>query len=256
MLIATYIVLRYDHYKESLILDDPMVIKGLVFSCVFIVYFGVYYHRAVKDAYAKLEIANNQNLILLKEIHHRVKNNLNVISSVVTLQSNTTSNKPLQDALLKTKLRIDSMAMVHNALYKQKNIANIDFYDYVLKLSDLAKEIFNNDFVTINIKTDKIALDAKITQALGLIINELLSNSFKYAFKDAKKGEIFIELSLKNGRYIFRYFDTGIGVEDIEDLYKKDTLGMEIIKLTAGQIDGDLSIKTSPKLTYTLEFEV
>ena len=179
---------------------------------------------------------NLENELLLKEIHHRVKNNLQVISSLLNLQFNNIDNKLVHEALSKSKDRINSMALIHTKLYQSGDLASINFSDYINQLtaSITASYSIHNNIKCI-VKKSVASFDIDLSINLGLIITELLTNAFKHAFKGRPDGEIQVELTYKAGKYKLIIADNGIGITD--NINTHQSLGLEIVEALTEQIN-------------------
>lgn len=194
--------------------------------------------------------------ILLKELHHRVKNNMQVISSMLSLQSNIIDNPIVNKVFQDSQLRIESMAIVHDLLYQSKNLSDIRFSDYinalVLDLVNSYKGIENN--ITIDIQVPEIEFNIQKAIPLGLFINEIITNSLKYAFFEQTNGKISISLEqdILKKNIMLKISDNGIGFDEIKEI-SKDTLGLILIENLANQLDGKLErITSSEGTTYIL----
>jgi len=181
--------------------------------------------------------------MLLKEVHHRVKNNLQIISSLLYLQSLQINDKAVLEMLNISLNRIKSMALVHEFLYKSESLANIDFKQYVGELVSVIKASYGNKTVPVNINLD-VHTNIRFDQIVycGLIINELISNSLKYAFNNRSSGEINISVSKKQNQYLLMVSDNGIGISDVNSLSKGESLGSKIINELTRQLKGAMKI--------------
>ncbi len=203
---------------------------------------------------AELIRKNQENELLLKEIHHRVKNNLQIISSLLNLQFNNIPDQLVQDALSKSKDRINSMAMIHTKLYQSNNLASIDFGSY---LDELVASIAQSYAYTSNIKyklkhSDNI-FDIDLAINLGLIVTELLTNAYKHAFKNREEGLIHIELTSKGNKHQLILADNGIGLNDKSVL--EESLGLEIVNALIQQINAKLDLTSTNGFKYVITFE-
>jgi len=193
----------------------------------------------------KIKTALKEKDALLREIHHRVKNNLQVISSLITLQSNNIKNDKAAKMLLECQGRIESIALIHERLYFQDNSTQIDFSEY---LSQLVTQLFSTYGVTSKsivpkIKVSNLTLPLETAIPCGLIINEAVSNSLKHAFPKPRKG--FIEITgniQKNHMVTFRIKDNGVGISPRLNHKDPDRLGLQLVKGLVKQLDGRLRI--------------
>lgn len=153
---------------------------------------------------------HNDKTVLLQEIHHRVKNNLQIIISLLRLQANSHTNSDVQDAINEAIERVNSISLVHEHLYKNPNLGEINLQLYIKNLGEELKRAFTKDLdITFHVKTNNTKLNIKAIIPLALILNELITNSLKYAFRNRQKGEIFIDLFIENDTLHFRYRDNG-----------------------------------------------
>lgn len=190
--------------------------------------------------------------LLLKEVHHRVKNNMQIIISLLRLQSDQFDDKRLEEAMSVTEQRIKAMGSVHEMLYAHDDISEINTKEYFRSLADEARSAYDmSGNVIVTIETD-VSLDMERAIYTGLIINELVTNAYKYAF-DAKGGEIHISLKLDNGEYILQISDNGKG----GDLTGSDTsLGMTLVKtLVIHQLKGTIDSATEKGVRHTIRFK-
>lgn len=207
------------------------------------------------------EIALKKSLeekdVLLKEVHHRVKNNMQVISSILNLQSAYVTDKATLSALKDSQNRIRSMAAIHERLYRTSNFSDIKFSSYVKDLAEsiLSTYELSNISVELVFSLDEVFLTLDTAIPCGLIINELLSNSLKYAFKDRKYGLINIALHQHNGLVKMTISDNGIGISDKIDIRKSETLGLQLVNTLVDQIEGTISMKVDGGTIYTIEFK-
>ncbi len=194
--------------------------------------------------------------VLMKEIHHRVKNNLQVISGLLELQSKSLTDETARDALMEGRNRVRSMSLIHQNLYQFENISSIDLKQFVNDLCRQVEMVFHKkNNVLMNIEVPYLQLDIDTAVPLGLIMNELLSNSFKYAFNDIVSGEINLEIqNLSEGKYEFIYSDNGPGLPVDFDLSKATTLGIQLINDLSRQIGGTVKYENKNGAAFTINF--
>lgn len=202
----------------------------------------------------KAEEAMKQSLqekeILLKEVHHRVKNNLQVISSILNLQSALLTDPQARAAIRECQHRIKSMALVHEKLYRAGDLARIDLAGY---LSSLAKSIFlehqvNSDRIKLHLEIEPVDLDLNVAVPLGLILNELITNAFIHAFPEGREGNIWVSFKKRpDGLVELRVKDDGVGFPSDVDFKKSESLGLVIINTLVEQIEGQLEMKRGEK---------
>jgi PAS domain S-box-containing protein len=209
-----------------------------------------------KNAQIQMENSLNEKEVLLREVHHRVKNNLQIVSSLLSLQSEHLSENNFREFFIKSQNRVKSIAIVHEMLYKSENISKINFKNYIDKLSGYITESYYAENIKINVLAENIYFDTDVTINLGLIVNEIIANSVKHAFNGIKEGKIIIELNKNNSIYSLSVRDNGKGLPDSFDLNETRTLGMHLISSLVTQIDGNMEIKNNIGTEYLITFEV
>ncbi len=214
--------------------------------------------RRVAQRTKQLKDSLYEKEILLKEIHHRVKNNLQVISSLLTLQESFVKNKTIRDFSEEFQTRIRSIALIHETLFKSENMAWINIKEYIQNLSEYLLRSFGTDLKKIriqkNIHVNQIPVDT--ATPLGLIINELLSNALKYAFKKNQTGKIWIliePVKTKKG-IVLTIRDNGVGIPPDFDIYNSSTFGFKMILALADQLKGTLMIDRKNGSTIRISF--
>ena len=185
--------------------------------------------------------------VLLREIHHRVKNNLQVVSSLLFLQSQKFNDPELQNCFLESQSRICSMALAHEQLYQSKNLAEISIKGYVENLVGQIQEIFVTPGQAIDCLLAVEDLDLDITKVVpcGLMITELLSNAYKHAFVDGRSGQVTISMKSSTGQIELAVTDNGIGWPDELDYRQPKTLGLQLVKALTNQLNGTLELERS-----------
>ncbi|UXP31546.1 ATP-binding protein [Reichenbachiella agarivorans] len=205
-------------------------------------------------------LALNQTLqekeILLKEIHHRVKNNLQVISSLLNIQSRNTQNQEAKDAMRGGQSRIKSMALIHQKLYTSDNLSEIKMDEYTIQLCNhLFRTYEPGDHIHNRIEMNQICLDLESTIPIGLIITELVMNSYKYAFKGKSSGEVLIQLNRINDKILELVIaDDGIGMPSF-DIQQIESLGLSLVHTLVEQMDGELDIRHDHGTHFRIIFD-
>jgi PAS domain S-box-containing protein len=205
----------------------------------------------------KISASLKEKEVLLKEIHHRVKNNMQIISSMLGLQSAYVNNEKLNEILKDSQNRIKSMALIHEKLYQSNNMANINFKEYIETLIVNLSSSYNIDRERIVIVKDieNTSLNIDTAIPLGLIINELLSNALKHAFPNDRKGTININISQQlDGSYLLNIRDNGVGFPVGLDITNTRTLGLNLVNALVEQIDGKLNIKIDNGTNFEISF--
>jgi PAS domain S-box-containing protein len=241
-------VLRDVIINEALVMNsnnDPEGIVGMIVDIT-----------DMKIAEDKIRASLREKEVLLKEIHHRVKNNLNIIGSLLGLKRDSTDNPAAKDALRESISRVYSMALIHEKLYHSEDLSNINVGEY---LESLTASILKNYNVLFPVKIEQncidINLDIETMIPLGLILNELMTNSIKYAFTDKKKGNIRIDLEVSGPHMIrFIYYDSGQGIPAGVDIDNPLTLGLQLIKDLVKQMHGKLLLQKDGEMRYEIEF--
>ncbi|MGF1672688.1 MAG: histidine kinase dimerization/phosphoacceptor domain -containing protein [Rivularia sp. (in: cyanobacteria)] len=217
---------------------------------------------ARKQIENKLKASLKEKEVLLKEIHHRVKNNLQIISSLLRLQSGYIKDKQALEIFQDSQNRIRAMALIHENLYQINNLAAIEFSEYIRKLTNNLISFYaidNHIKISTNIEKAFLKIDTAIPCAL--IINELISNSIKHAFKNSDEGEIYVEfIALQENKYSLSVSDNGVGVQESIDSLKKQSLGLELVWNLVEQLEGTIvyncKFGTSFRITFTENNEI
>jgi two-component system, sensor histidine kinase PdtaS len=201
-----------------------------------------------------LEKKNEEKEFLLREIHHRVKNNLVTISSLLSLQISKIKNREFQQVMEETYTRVQSMGMIHLQLYGEKNLKGVEMKYFFESLGQFILETFDaENRVEVDIDMSTLKLDVDLAIPIGLIVNELISNSLKYAFPKQEKGEIRVSLYEKEEILLLEVADNGIGIQP--DFIPLGTgFGSELISLLTRQLDGKMTLIKSPGATFSFEF--
>ncbi len=206
----------------------------------------------------RLQESLKQKEMLLSEIHHRVKNNMQVISSLLGLHSLFIEDNVLSDIIDDSRKRIKSMALIHEKLYSHKDFSGIDFKEYLETLSgELLKACLSADNISMIFDIEGIFLGIDTAIPLGLILNELITNSLKYAFPDNIKGTIHITLN-KQGENDFEliYKDNGVGIPDNINPEKPKTLGLHLVRTFVRQLKGGMQVRSSEGTEFIINFPV
>jgi PAS domain S-box-containing protein len=195
--------------------------------------------------------------VLLREIHHRVKNNLQIISSLLDLQEDYVSEDATAVNVLKeSQNRVLSMAMIHEMIYQSEDLSNINFSDYIRNLtSNLFNSYGAKSNITSLINVKQIYLNIETSIPLGLLITELISNSLKYAFPNYEEGNISIEMQSRNNEYKLKITDNGIGIPKNIDFNTESTLGLRLVKSLVNQLDGTIQLDRTQGTQYTMTFK-
>jgi two-component sensor histidine kinase len=198
--------------------------------------------------------------VLIKEVHHRVKNNLQIISSLLNLQAENITDKKAKEKYIESISRIKSMAIIHELLYSSRNLSRINVNDYFNELVRFISETYNvnkNVHVDLKIKVQEKYIDIDVAIPCGIIINELLSNAFKYAFPNDHKGKVVVEFrAIVHSKYKYRLIvaDNGVGIKGKINFSNPSTLGLQLINSLAEQLSGKMDIDKEKGLKFTFCF--
>jgi two-component sensor histidine kinase len=193
---------------------------------------------------------------MMRELHHRVKNNLQIVSSLLRLQSRSIKNKSLKDTFEIAQNRIKSMALIHEVLYLSENLDRINFSDYIKRITHHLFSMFSRKAKKIQLDLDvgEFYLDIDKAIPCGLIINELVSNAFKHGFPDGKSGKIQVHLDHKLDRYTLVVKDTGVGFPEDVDMNNTGTLGMQLVNDLVKQIEGAYQLQHNDGTSFKIVF--
>jgi len=205
----------------------------------------------------QIKAALSEKEVLLKEIHHRVKNNLQVIESLLSLQAEHLKDEKALAIFKNSRSRIASMALVHEKLYQSHDLVRIDFRAYI---RDLTNSLFTSyalapDTVTLGMDIEDVALDIGTSIPLALIINELVTNSLLHAFPQGRKGQISIGLHADDGNDLTLVFtDDGVGLPEAIDIHNTETLGLQLVTLLVKQLRGNIELDRSNGTRFNIRF--
>ncbi|WP_440952969.1 response regulator [Methanococcoides sp. FTZ1] len=190
-----------------------------------------------------------------KEIHHRIKNNLQIISSLLDLEASKFTDPTVIRAFEKSRDRVHSIAMANEEIYRSKEMGKVNFRNYVRDVVDYLQHMNEHQtrFININIESEDILMSFDDATHLGLILNELIMNSFKYAFPDGK-GNIYIGFHSSDDRFTLCVEDDGIGIP-VKEISETDTLGLELVNELVEQIRGNILIDGSSGTKYMITFQ-
>lgn len=241
VLLAILIIL-YFHFREKDKLAHRVAIKNTEISVQ---------NEVLKQA-------NKQNELLLREIHHRVKNNLQIINSLLNLQSRKTSNPDVISMMRESSSRIHSIALIHNKLYEQQSINRLDIQDYIEQLGAHLLSIYNvrNKEVRFEVGAHDVLLDIDTAIPIGLILTELITNSLKYAFAGRQGGQIDVAMRRIGEReYELVFKDDGIGIPEAKRQQTSETLGFRLIHSLTSQLAGVIQYTYDQFSMYRIRFK-
>lgn len=211
-------------------------------------------NRELAQKNEQVQKALGEKEILLREIHHRVKNNLQVVSSLLSLQSRQIEDPRAQEVMKEGRNRVKSMALIHQNLYQDENLVGVDAADYIAKLTQslLYSYKISDQDITIQSDVDPLTLDVDVIIPLGLILNELISNSLKYAFSDQKSGTIDIQLKQQADGIRLSVADNGKGIPEDFDMNNSKSLGMYLISSFAKKLNATFDLISRPGTAATI----
>jgi PAS domain S-box-containing protein len=205
----------------------------------------------------QLQQSLEEKSVLLQEIHHRVKNNLAIISGLIRLQAMDSEDEKIKSQLENSQLRIQSMALIHELLYDTENFSRLNFNEHIIQLVDTIVDTLQpNGSVEIDYQLEEINLNINQAIPCGLLLNELVTNALKHAFKSMEKGIITIILVKEEGTLQLSVRDNGIGLPEDFDIDDAETLGMRIIKTLAKQLEASIDYRRKNGSKFIITFEI
>ncbi|MEC3881329.1 histidine kinase dimerization/phosphoacceptor domain -containing protein [Parapedobacter sp. 10938] len=240
--LLTILVILYFHFREKDKLAHRVAIKNTEISVQ---------NEVLKQA-------NKQNELLLREIHHRVKNNLQIINSLLSLQSRKTANPDVISMMRESSSRIHSIALIHNKLYEQQSINRLDVQDYIEQLGAHLLSIYNDHQkeVQFEVTAHDVFLDIDTAIPVGLILTELITNSLKYAFEGRDGGHIHVDMQREGEReYELVFKDDGVGVPEDKRQKTNETLGFRLIHSLTSQLAGVVQYTFDECSIYRIRFK-
>lgn len=216
--------------------------------------------NALIQVNAELEIQNKEIFeqykhlqLLMKEMHHRVKNNLQIISSLMSLQERSVKDKDVIAVLNESKRRVEAIALIHQKLYQNENEYQVDFKSYLEEI--MSNQQLINKKVRCKVKSEGIMLDLDTAVPLGIIISEMITNAHKHAYKNIEKPTLITTLSRVDDNYQIIIRDNGIGLPKDFNMYETKSLGFEIITALADQIEANIEFSNSPGAQFSIKFK-
>jgi len=209
-------------------------------------------NKDLKEKQVIIKNQNDMNEVMIKEIHHRVKNNLQIISSLLKLQSFETESNEVKKHFDEAIGRIRSMALIHEKMYSNEDLSKINFESFLMTLSkDICDNLKGGNHVNLTIESELKKVDVKSMVPISLIINELITNSLKHGIKDIADGQISIYVRSNSETTKFYYADNGVWVPPIKDR----TFGLELLETLTLQLDGTLVRSTENETSFTFTFD-
>ncbi|MCG8574840.1 MAG: GAF domain-containing protein [Flavobacteriales bacterium] len=200
-----------------------------------------------------LKQKNYEKEVLLKEIHHRVKNNMQIMISLLNIQANSSSTIREQEVLKDFRNRIRSMALIHDRIYLEKDVSNISIDEYINELVMGLRDSFQpNKTVMLDFEMDPIAISIETAIPIGLMMNEMVTNSLKHAFEDVQEGLIRIQVTSEGDDCIIYFMDNGKGFNF--EKFKGASFGLELLEILSSQINGSVNYSDEDGCSYTVRF--
>ncbi|RLG31608.1 hypothetical protein DRO03_00550 [Methanosarcinales archaeon] len=244
---------RIDFIVSCSPIRDP---DGRVISVVEVLH-DITKHKQAED---QIKASLREKEVMLREIHHRVKNNLQIVSSLLNMQARNIKDKETGEVLFESRDRVNTMALIHSRLYESGNLSEINMKGFMDKLLVQLFQISPVDDVKITpiVRADDCSLPISIAVPVGLIVNELLSNAMKHAFADRKEGKIEISLTAsEGGRVHLTVSDDGVGLPPGFDINESKTLGLRLVKiLSEDQLQGILEVTSDRGATFGIDFDM
>ena len=208
-----------------------------------------------KRAEAEMLASLREKEMLLKEIHHRVKNNLQVVSSLLSLQARDVADVRLREVFQESQNRVRSMAMVHDKLYGEGTMSHIDFGQYVDSVTRELHRSLGTERISCSVKADQVSLGIDLAIPCGLIVNELVSNSLKHAFKNRDDGRVVVCIRRPDDeKVVISVADNGLGFPAEVDFRTVSSMGMTLILALTDQIGGTIALDRNNGTTFTISF--
>lgn len=240
--------------QQNFVIFGGIVVLFLIIVIAAIIYRG---RLRIQKANVQIEKSLSEKELLLKEIHHRVKNNLQVVSSLLDLQSRGIENEEALATFTEGQNRVKAMALIHQKLYQNENLATINFEDYAkLLIGELGTIYQNGHNIKTEVRSDSHAeFDIDVAVPLGLILNELISNAYKYAFNDLTEGELAVSIrSLGEGKHQLTIEDNGAGLPEAFDFDKAKSLGLRLVRRLAKQLYGSVTYSYDEGAKFVIIF--
>nr|WP_319373230.1 histidine kinase dimerization/phosphoacceptor domain -containing protein [uncultured Methanobacterium sp.] len=242
------------HYiwVESLgnpLFNDENEYEGVVFSMTDI--------NSLKVAEENFRTSLEEKELLLRELHHRVKNNMQIISSLLSLQTQHIKDERDLKIFESSQNRVKTMSLIHEELYSSQDFSHINLSEYIQNLTKelLTSHIEDPGRVKLTVNIEKVKMELETAIPLGLLVNEIVANSVNHAFPNGMKGEIIVELKRDGDGFILKMSDDGIGIPKNIDFEKAETLGFQLINSLVNQLDGQIEMQPNKGTNFTVKFK-
>jgi two-component sensor histidine kinase len=209
------------------------------------------------QAEERMKASLREKEVLLKEIHHRVKNNLQVVSSMLHLQTRSVRDDAALAMFRESRIRVNSMALVHEKLYQSEDLAQVDFADYVRSLANYLhlSHGATASHVTMDVSVQDVSLSIDSAIPCGLILNELISNSFKHAFPEGRGGHVRVDFSQDGGEHlVMTVKDDGVGLPKDIDWRNTESLGLQLVTALVEQLEGSIELLQNGGTEFQIRF--
>ncbi len=244
---------HYPFLQDSKFVAQSFIIIMFSFAAGFVWHHTINkFNEELQETNTLLTQSNEEKTALLKEVHHRVKNNLNMMTSILGLQEEPSKTEEMRLFIEQNRLRIKSIALVHELLYKESDFKSISIHEYIQNLVAHIVPMSKTNPIKTTLKIEDIIFNTDDIIHLGIIINELMTNSLKYAF-DNNTGEINITLKRVDNDYVLHYKDNGKGIDEKEE--KSEGFGLDLIRLSCEHLNGNLHIYTKEGLHTKIIFK-
>lgn len=213
-----------------------------------------------QEAQSQAETSLRERELLLKEIHHRVKNNMQIVSSLLRMQARRLGDPRILEIINDSRNRIGAIALVHKALYRPDSLSSVSLREYIEELTTQLVDFYAGEHEGVSLVTEvePVTINIETATPCGLIINELVTNSFKYAFPGDRKGKISVTLQRKSqgDGYLLQVADNGIGLPAGFDIRRGDTLGLQlVVNLAEHQLQGQVEVFSNGGTTFNITFQ-
>jgi two-component sensor histidine kinase len=216
----------------------------------------VYDNTERKQIDRKIRDSLKEKEVLLQEVHHRVKNNLQVISSILNLQSSYVSDPHTLEILRESQQRIKSMSFIHETIYRTSDFSRLEFMDYIKSIASNLIQSYRTSETSVEFLPEMETVGLNLDQAIpcGLIINELVSNALKYAFKGRKKGRLSIYLHEEDNEIVIAIKDDGVGLPKDFAFEKNNSLGIQLVYALIDQLDATVKVNQAEGTEFLIRF--
>jgi PAS domain S-box-containing protein len=211
----------------------------------------------LKSLNAELTRSLNEREVLLQEVHHRVKNNLQVVSSLINMQVRKLKSETGRDALEECQTRVQAIALIHEQLYQSKDYARVPFSQYVRSLASMVFDTvgISQAVVRLELRIEDVSLAVDRAIPCGLILNELITNALKHGFPEGRIGYVRVELRRQSdGQLLLGVEDDGVGLAERVDVERSTSLGLQLVRTLTEQLDGQLEVERAPTTAFRLTF--